>query len=178
MVPFDGGAGLHGFEKSRWITTLSEDSTGRFTYSDDEAPEVRQTIDVTADDQGIARIKLLTGEPGNWLVRAADESGKELFVIPYGTAGGRLADFADGMLPTAELRAKLEKTNLNAGDTVRVSLLSPVSGFALASFESAEVISTSMQAKICSSLKPLPISPGVHGCGSLSCAARQTPRSS
>lgn len=129
-------------EKSRWITTLSEDSTGRFTYSDDEAPEVRQTIDVTADDQGIARIKLLTGEPGNWLVRAADESGKELFVIPYGTAGGRLADFADGMLPTAELRAKLEKTNLNAGDTVRVSLLSPVSGFALASFESAEVIST------------------------------------
>ena len=129
-------------EKSRWITTLSEDSSGRFTYSDDEAPEVRQTIDVTADDQGIARIKLLTGEPGNWIVRAADESGKELLVIPYGTAGGRLADFADGMLPTAELRAKLEKTNLNAGDTVRVSLLSPVSGFALASFESAEVIST------------------------------------
>ena len=81
-------------EKSRWITTLSEDSSGRFTYSDDEAPEVRQTIDVTADDPGIARVKLLTGEPGNWIVRAADESGKELLVIPYGTAGGRLADFA------------------------------------------------------------------------------------
>ena len=63
-------------------------------------------------------------------------------MIPYGTAGGRLADFADGMLPTAELRAKLEKTNLNAGDTVRVSLLSPVTGFSLASFESAEAISS------------------------------------
>ena len=59
-------------------------------------------------------------------MRAADESGKELLVIPYGTAG------ADWLIlrrhaADAELRAKLEKTNLNAGDTVRVSLLSPVS---------------------------------------------------
>lgn len=81
-------------------------------------------MDVTADDQGIARIKLLTGEPGNWLVRAADESGKELLVIPYGTAGGRLADFADGMLPTAELRAKLEK-RISMPATPCVSRCSP-----------------------------------------------------
>ena len=128
-------------EKTRWVTTLTEDASGRFTYLDAASSELRRTMELTTGDDGTASIDLMTGEPGSWIVKVADASGEEILAATYSTAGGRLADFADGSLPAAELRAKLEKTELSAGETARASVLSPISGFALATFESADVIS-------------------------------------
>lgn len=128
-------------EKTRWITELTEDSSGRLVYADAPVSDVRQTLELVTGEEGTARLPLLTGEPGLWLVRAEREDGTLLLTVPYSTAGGRLEDFASGDLPASELRARLEKTDLEAGSTARLSLLSPIRGFALASFESAGVIS-------------------------------------
>ena len=87
-------------------------------------------------------LPLNTREPGEWLVSVTREDGTLLLTLPYNTAGNTLAKAASDELPAAEMRARLEKTTLEAGEKARLSLLSPFSGFALVTFESANVISS------------------------------------
>lgn len=129
-------------EKTRHVTELTEDGSGRLTYAETPVTEVRKLFDLETDASGLARVPLLTGEPGEWTVRVATAQGAPLMAAAYATAGGTLADFASGELPAAELRAKLEKTDLAPGERTKLSVLAPMEGFALATFESAGVLSS------------------------------------
>lgn len=128
-------------EKTRRVTELSADGSGRLTYTDTPVTEPVRTVELTTDANGRASLPLDTGMPGDWMVKITDEAGALRLCVPYSTAGGTLADAASDALPTAEVRAKLEKSELEAGETAKISLLSPFAGFGLVTFESAGVVS-------------------------------------
>lgn len=128
--------------RTHYVTELTADGSGRLTYSDAPVTETTATIDLTTDASGEAVLPLNTREPGEWLVSVTREDGTLLLTLPYNTAGNTLAKAAPDELPAAEMRARLEKTTLEAGEKARLSLLSPFSSFALVTFESANVISS------------------------------------
>ena len=128
--------------RTRYVTELTEDGSGRLTYSDAPVSETAATVELTTDASGEAVLPLNTRELGSWLLRVTREDGTLLLTLPYETAGNTLAKAASDELPAAEMRARLEKTTLEAGDAAKLSLLSPFSGFALLTFESASVISS------------------------------------
>lgn len=128
--------------RTHYVTELTADGSGRLTYSDAPLSETTATVDLTTDASGEAVLPLNTREPGEWLIRVTREDGTLLLTLPYNTAGNTLEKAASEELPAAEMRARLEKTTLEAGDKARLSLLSPFSGFALITFESANVISS------------------------------------
>lgn len=134
-------------ERTHTVTALVEDGSGRLMTDETPVAETVRTVSLLTDANGLAHVALDTTLPGDWrVVVTGDDSELPLLTVPYSTVGGTLAqlhEFAtSGELITPELRGKLEKTTLNAGDTARVSLLSPLSGFGLITIESAGVIAS------------------------------------
>ncbi len=152
LAPEPGVRLVAEIQRTRLVASVVEDASGRVSAEETPVAETVRTLEASTDANGRARISLETGAPGDWRVvvrRPGAESALEapLLSVPYSTVGGTLAEVGRiaseaGELPAAQLRGTLEKKELAPGETARASLLSPMDGFALVTFESAGVLSS------------------------------------
>ncbi|MDO5531786.1 MG2 domain-containing protein [Sutterella sp.] len=142
LAPKAGEKLMVTIERTRRVTELTADGSGRLTYTDTPVTEPVRTLELTTDASGLATLDLDTAAPGDMLVRITRADGTLLATLPYSCAGATLEKLAAGDIPSAEIRAKLEKTQLEAGDTARASVLSPFTGFGLLTLEANNVIAS------------------------------------
>lgn len=127
------------FAKQRYVTELASDATGKPQYRESPVSEPVKTVALETDASGRVRLPLETALPGDWLVTIRDDAGKTLLELPYHLSGNELKQGLSPTLPAAEVRASADKASYEAGETARVSILSPFEGFGLLTLESRGV---------------------------------------
>lgn len=124
--------------KRHYITELSADDRGYLAYRETPAFDVIQTLNTTTAETGLATVSLPTAEPGDYALRIKEASGRVLSEIGFFVAGN--AVHPGSGLPTAHMKMALQKHDYEAGDTVKVNVLSPFDGTALLSLEADGVL--------------------------------------
>lgn len=124
--------------KRHYITELSADDRGYLSYRETPAFDVMKTLTATTAEDGLTAVTLPTEEPGDYALRVKDASGRVLSDITFFVMGN--APHPRQGLPTAHMKMALEKHSYEAGDTVKLSVLSPFDGTALLSLEANGVL--------------------------------------
>lgn len=117
------------------ITELTTDDRGYLHYTDTPIARTLSREQLTTDSNGLARMTLPTGAPGDYLLTVRLADGTLLAKLPYSIAGNELRT-ADEGLPAAHMRLKADKSQYEAGQTAELDILSPFNGFALVTLES------------------------------------------
>ncbi len=119
--------------RRQYVTSLVSDGNGGFRYDETPAsvPLREWTENLPRDGMKIA---LDTSIPGEFLLLAKDADGRIVSQMPYAVAGNRAAP-PNAPLATAKMRIRLDRSEYDAGDTIKVAISTPYDGFGMLSIE-------------------------------------------
>ncbi|HBC69976.1 MAG TPA: hypothetical protein DCZ56_06480 [Sutterella sp.] len=124
----------------RYVNSLVSDTQGNFRY--ESAPvdsEISSSMLNIGKDGALWQMP--TSVPGDYLVTVRRPGGEILASIPFTVAGNQLAKPGEALvLPSGELRMKLDKSAYKAAETIRFRISSPFAGTGLATIERDSIV--------------------------------------
>lgn len=117
----------------RYVTSLVSDASGQYRYDDLPVDkEIARSTQTIAADKGL-RWPIPTADAGDYLLTLRNKAGESVTSIPFSVAGTALRTGTD--LPASALRARLDKSEYQAGETIKVFLSLPYDGTGLLTIE-------------------------------------------
>ena len=125
----------------RYVNALVSDTQGNFRYESTPVDSEISSASLNIEKGGTLW-QMPTAVPGDYLVTVRRPGGQILASIPFAVAGNQLAKPGEALvLPSGELRMKLDKTAYKAAETIQFRISSPFAGTGLATIERDSIVS-------------------------------------
>ena len=151
-----------------YVSVLTKQQNGNYVYESVLKERVTKSEKIAVSANGL-HYALPTTEPGNYVFELRDDQDHRLAKLQFSVVGGGAA--SRSLEKNAELQVKLDRTQLNSGDDIAISITAPYAGSGLITIERDKVYAHQwFQASSASSVQHIRVPENFEGSGYINVA--------